>query len=309
MDERDDDPGRVDDEPAAARRRTPERGGADVGDRLAARARVRSRTGRRAFDTGNVIAKTFSIWMGSFVPFTALAALVYSPMIVWILVLHAATPSPAVVMLSLLAIPATLVLSQLITAALIFGVFQRLRGERASIGRCVSVAMARVLPVIGVGILVVLLYLLPLLPAGAVGVAAAIGGPASENVGLALLLGLLGLIPAIAIALGLMAAVPAVVVERIGVLGALSRSWTLTRGSRLQILLIAFVIGLVVGVVGCVFQMPTQAMPGHPAGPILDLVGDILMAPLQAILPAVIYHDLRVNKEGIASDELAAIFD
>jgi hypothetical protein len=35
----------------------------------------------------------------------------------------------------------------------------------------------------------------------------------------------------------------------------------------------------------------------------------IVVGALEATVSAVMYHDLRVNKEGIASEELAAVFD
>ena len=279
------------------------------GDGLAARGKSRARSGRRPFDTGNAIAKTFSVWISGFVPFTAMAALVHVPMIAWTFLADEVTEPMTAVLMALLGVPLALVLSQVVTSALIYGVFQRLRGEGVSLGRCFSVGVARLLPVIAVAILSFILYALPMIPAGVAAVVASATGPSLDKLGAAGFLALLGVFPMFVIWLGLIAAVPAVVVERTGVLGALRRSWDLTRGYKWRIFLVAFVIGLVMLLVGCMFQLPTRGQPDHPLAPILDIVKDVLLAPLQAVLPAVIYHDLRVNKEGIASEELAAVFD
>ena len=37
--------------------------------------------------------------------------------------------------------------------------------------------------------------------------------------------------------------------------------------------------------------------------------GNLATAILGAVVPAVIYHDLRTGKEGIAVDDLAAVFE
>jgi hypothetical protein len=139
---------------------------------------------------------------------------------------------------------------------------------------------------------------------------------------LALLVGIgliLFVLPGIILASGLVLSFPALVLERqMSASGALARSWSLTRGSRLRIfallltLLVLLYIPLVaVGAVAALMLPGTDlAGPGSPA--IAGLVGvaiagvvQLLIYPLFYCVLTVAYYDLRVRKEGFDLEVLA----
>src|SRR5262249_9793848 len=104
-------------------------------------------------------------------------------------------------------------------------------------------------------------------------------------------------------------ATPVCVVEQKGPLASLGRSSQLTKGHRWKIFgmivllyLGAIIIGLVVG-----------ALLGLTHSPILVTLGTLVWTgawgALYAIFGVVTYHDLRVAKEGVDTDQIAAVFD
>jgi hypothetical protein len=103
-------------------------------------------------------------------------------------------------------------------------------------------------------------------------------------------------------------ATPACVVERLGPVKSLSRSSDLTRGSRWRI----FGMVIVVGIIGAMGTGMVEAI-GQGAGPLIGSVAKViwqaLLGAYDAILVVVTYHDLRVAKEGVDTDQIAAVFE
>jgi hypothetical protein len=235
-----------------------------------------------AFSAGAVIGRSFSVWFRNFVAFSLVTLVVYLPALV-LAALAPANGGPGWAL-------ADQILSGLsslaATGALTYGVLQSLDGGRVGIGALFRVGFRKM----GWVFLV------------------------SFAVGLWVLLGtILLVVPAIIWYCGLYAAIPAVVVEAdVGVSGALSRSRSLTKGHRWAI----FAVVLVVLVV-------TVAAAGG-GGVLVALVGNALPPPVPALLvgavvalassfgscaSAVAYHDLRVEKEGVATADLVKVFE
>lgn len=171
---------------------------------------------------------------------------------------------------------------QLLAAAIVFGAVEHLRGRKVEIGRCLSVGLNRMFPVLGVAILMGL------------GVA----------LGLALLI-----VPGLILMCVWYVAIPAAVIERPGVFGAFSRSSELTRGHRWTIFgiyLVFFLVGMGVGVFLVGSMMATQSAI---VTVIVTVVIGMLVSIWAGAAQAVAYHDLRVKKEGIGTDEIAAVFE
>jgi len=112
-------------------------------------------------------------------------------------------------------------------------------------------------------------------------------------------------------------AIPAVALERRGPFSALARAWTLARGERLKVLAIVLVhYVLVVGLYyGLYFAMMSD--PGDVSN-IEDrflyygfarLALEVFLAPLHAVLVAVVFERLRAAKEGPGEDQLQRVFD
>jgi hypothetical protein len=234
------------------------------------------------FRVGSVMNKTFSILGRQFGKFVLLALV---PMIPVFLVALGALSSGGATSQSGIAIAAvltgllTFVLQILAQATSLYGAFQEMRQQPFTIGDSLRIGLARTIPVIGVGILV----------------------------GLAMMLGfLLLVVPGVIIGCMLYVAIPACVIEKLGVTASMSRSSALTKGYRWQIFGL-FLLVMVISFVGA-FVLARIGGAGL-IGQTLTFAWQVVLTAFSAVLSAVIYHDLRVAKEGIDLDTLANVFD
>jgi hypothetical protein len=101
-------------------------------------------------------------------------------------------------------------------------------------------------------------------------------------------------------------ALPAVVVAGIGPLQALRRSWALTRERRLLIFASGLVLFLVLFGANLFARLLTFA---GPIGALAAVPVQVLIMSLPVLLPAVAYHDLRLEKEGVDTSALAKVFE
>jgi hypothetical protein len=235
-------------------------------------------------NTGSLLSRTFSLFGAGFTSFLSIAFLIYSPLFVARLFFAATGSLPA--WWAIAEGFAPLLMGPIAAAALVYGVFRSLRGERVTVGECLRVGFSRWMPVLVATILA--------------GLATGIGA-------------VLCVVPGLIIACGLFIAVPALVVEKLPAVGALNRSWELTQGYRLSIfgmLMVFFLIGAGAGVIlvlvsGQAFGQPTTSLTMA----MLNLLLTVFSATLQGIAAGVTYHDIRVFREGLDEDELAAVFD
>jgi len=243
---------------------------------------------RSTFQVGEVLAKTFSIWLGNLVPFVILALIIFSPLYLWTFMtlqgesLTEKSLQTWQIGLSL----ATIVLPQVLTGAVTYGVIQQMRGRKADLGSCISVGFSRLLPVLGVGLVA----------------------------GLFITLGMLLLfVPGFILLCRYAAAVPVAVIEKPGVMASLERSKQLTNGSKWPI----FVVLIVFIILGVAMDYLLK----HALGA-ADSVGhlrtyawatlassSLLQGPLSAVASAVIYHELRRSHEGASIEDIAKVFD
>ncbi len=245
------------------------------------------------FSAGSVIGRSFAIWLKNLVPFTLLSLIVFSPLFGYTFVFSSGELTvERIQRYTLIIMPLTMVLGFIATGAMTYGVFQQLRGQPASIGKCLGVGLARMFPILGVGLMM----------------------------GLALMAGLIALIvPGLIVLAMLWVAVPVAIVERPGVLASLSRSAELTKGHRWSAFGVIFLVLLVNWGVGQIVQKIFLGdLHGMTADQIIhalkvflvaNVVQSAILAPLQAVSTAVGYHDLRVAKEGVQIDQLASVFD
>lgn len=119
----------------------------------------------------------------------------------------------------------------------------------------------------------------------------------------------------------LMVAPAAVVIEELGALAGLRRSWSLTRGNWWRIFGITLVVGIMVGVIGQVVMIPVSLLPAFLGGVIsphggaeqeiaIAIAVGVATAVLAALIGAVgyafqtsvmalLYMDLRMRKDGL----------
>jgi hypothetical protein len=235
-------------------------------------------------EVGSLLGRSFEVWWRNLWRLTLVALLVYVPILLAGAIGAAAsggTPGPAVALGALGSVLAAFVALGATTSA----TFQHLSGSRVRLGPMLAVGARRALPAVAVGFLTAL---------------AVLGGL------------LLLVVPGVIVFCGLYVAIPAAVVERPGPFGALRRSWALTRGRRLAIFLVLLVLGMLSTVANGFATFLMAILPEGPAvlgAAGVSLLVGLLFSSLQAVVPAVAYHDLRVEKEGADTSELARVFE
>ncbi|RME80321.1 MAG: hypothetical protein D6785_10490 [Planctomycetota bacterium] len=131
-------------------------------------------------------------------------------------------------------------------------------------------------------------------------------------------LGLMALIiPGIVIWCGLYLSIPVVILEDLGPFASFSRSWKLTYGFKRSILNAVILLGLAAGAFFILlFLLGGVILALFHGGPlgiaifvVLYLFGVFTSTILQTIAPAVMYHKIREEKEGINLEALIKKFD
>jgi hypothetical protein len=92
----------------------------------------------------------------------------------------------------------------------------------------------------------------------------------------------------------------------------MKRTFALTKGRRWRIFVAFLGVGVIAWVAGMIAGFLPMAVGGGGASLLAALVGfglTVVVTPLWTALPAVAYHDLRVEKEGVDTNELAKVFE
>ena len=166
--------------------------------------------------------------------------------------------------------------------ALAYGTVQDLRHQYAGIGACLSRGFGSVVPLVlaawGVSILAMLGFILLVVPGLMIWTALAVVGPA-------------------------------IVAERLGAGAGMRRSSELTKGRRWSVFGAILVTGLCINVISYILTHVLGPMLGQGLNGILSIVVTMVGVGFQGVLVAVIYFQLRVEKEGASLDEIARVFD
>jgi hypothetical protein len=244
------------------------------------------------FRIGKVVSRAWSVFSRNFVTFMLIIGIANLPSLLF--------PQPAV---GTTAIPAanlgltffallllTIVLSTVGQAMVLYGAFQDMRGRPVSLAECVKVGLSRFFPLIGLSI----------------------------SVSVALMFAAILLIfPALMLGMMWLVATPVCVVEQAGPFRSMGRSRELTKGHRWKLfglvlltLIPAFVIGAIAGGVALLALGSTlDAAVASSLGKLIDLVWKAAWGGFLAAAIAVTYHDLRVAKEGVTTEQIAAVFE
>ncbi|MBW3601765.1 MAG: hypothetical protein KY434_03570 [Actinobacteria bacterium] len=185
-------------------------------------------------------------------------------------------------------------------------------GERPEAGPVLRAVGRRWWSLVVSFVLVHLLYGLPFLLALGVLVAGAVaesGGVIAVGVVL-LLAGGLGALALMAL---FMAVAPAVVVESLGPLAAMGRSFRLVRPRLFPVLGVALVSGLLASILANVLSAPFT-WPGFAVGSeaawvlvaLGSVVGGLVTTPLVAIVATLVYFDARIRHEALDLEVMAA---
>ena len=231
----------------------------------------------RTFSVGRILEGSLNVLFRNFVPFIAISALAGVPELIFSLAATKSSPANSWVQILL-----GLVLGAVCQAMIVYGTFQALRGRPVQIGQSLGIGLRRAIPVVGTSL--------------ASGIVIAIGF-------------IVLVVPGLIAMTVFFVAEPACVVERLGPFESLGRSTELTRGYRWPVFGLAFVIGIVEVIIGAIIGAMLLHAGSLVAYAIVMFVWGALVRAYMSVLVAIVYHDLRVLKEGIDLDRIAAVFD
>ncbi len=197
-----------------------------------------------------------------------------------------------------------LALYLLASCTMVYGSIQALQNDRAGIGACIRHGLPAVPRVMGIAILSALAIGLV---CGVVSIPGILilmaGGSTFGSIWIFVAI----VIPSLMIYSAWWVTVPVAVVERAGVVASLKRSAHLTRGYRWRVFGILLVIALLNGVVEWFALLPFD--PGEIPHTVVTFAVTAAFTAWGAVAMAVAYHDLRLDKEGVGVNEIAAVFD
>ncbi len=278
-------------------------------------------------EIGDVFYQTFGAIGANFGSFFLLSVLLAAlPSLVlnfgWLYLIQALVQSGDVFSYNNLAIFAPLLIglilivpSYILIGALTHGAIVYFNKGRASFGECLATGLRNVLPLIGLGFIAALGYILwgilAVLPSGFLG-ASGVADPL-----IVFPVTFVFAIPLIMAAIRWSVSAPSLVVEHTGVFGAFRRSGDLTRGNRWMVFWIAviyvvltfliqlgvtFIIGALIGILG-----DPSLLIWMSAG--TTAVYSALNNMIGGAGSAALYYELRVIKDGATSDQLAKVFE
>ncbi|MGE3881463.1 MAG: hypothetical protein AB7I19_20560 [Planctomycetota bacterium] len=250
-----------------------------------------------SFEIGNVLGKTFRIWLSNLLPISVFALLIFAPFGAFLFWTAASSEPPvdtaAWQWIGLLLVP---LLVALLAAPIVGMVFAQLRGRRTSFPEALATGFARMVPALGAAFLIALVEFAILLAGRALDDYASIATA----------------VPLLLVHCGLLVAVPAAVVEHSGPLAELRRSWQLTQGHKARIFLILVLFVLVLhlaltaatGLGAVVLDRDIdQDLPGFWA---VTYGVTAVLGSLAAVFAGVVYHDLLAAVDGVDADGIAA---
>ena len=273
----------------------------------------------RPLSMGEILDHAFGLFRQLFVPLVVVQVITAS--LPLLLNLYAAASGSTSVLGSLGTYLVAFVLGSLASAATAYIISENYLGRPLGAGDALRRALPRIGDVmllsLGVGFLVVIAALPALLVIGAGSAFAVLGGTSGTAgaTGGGVILVLLGLallgIP-FAVFSGLSIATPSLVLEHSRAGRAMSRSWQRTKGFRLRIVGLLFVVMVIVlipmfalGIIGGMFGSGDSRATTVLFTAIIGVVS-LIITPLLYCVLTLLYYDLRVRKEGYDLEVLAS---
>jgi hypothetical protein len=236
---------------------------------------------------------SFKAWFGNFIPFTLLAAVLYSPVVIWVLSYDPSRAENLDALMNAYFLRPIYVLaglSTLLAPLITYRVVKDLNGTRVSLLTSVKFGLRGILPAIFFAVIINLVQLVPFV----------------------------GSIIGIVMTCVWFVTTPAAVAERLGPFAAFSRSAQLTAGRRGGIFGLSLLIGLVMLAFLFLWIFPLFQHSGQDAAAVMSnaqraaILFAVTMGVFQlfnGIVQAVAYALLRQDKDGVSYEELAKIFE
>ena len=241
----------------------------------------------REFRVGSIFSRSWSVYVANFLVFTLVALVISLPNL-----LSGEGETAAGVVRNIAVFIFWMIANTVGMAVILYAAFQAMRGRPVVIGDAIGRGLSRFWPIVGLAIL--------------------------QWIGI--MIGfLLFVIPGIMLFVRWSAALPACVVEGLGPLASMRRSAQLTKGHRWKIfgifilisigaaILLAIIGGIVFALVGT-FSVAGLSR-GFGLGTLLWLVITAIYTAYNNVVSVMIYHDLRVTKEGVDTEQIASVFD
>src|SRR5262245_15048927 len=237
---------------------------------------------------GHVFSTAWTIFSANFTTFFVIGLIVALPNLLLLMAVptettaFGTTPSPAGLGWRVfVGLALATILNLMAQAVILYIAFQYLRGHSGSVGDAVQKGLARFLPILG------LVFLF----------------------GLGIWVGfLLLVIPGIMLMVRWSVAVPACVLEGTGPVASLRRSAALTKGHRWKIFGIFLLVWIVSMVVAGLLGLIADQF-GRTANLFANFCWTACWAAYFNSVLVMLYHDLRVGKEGVDVNQIAAVFD
>jgi MFS family permease len=259
-----------------------------------------SRFSEGDFRVGDVLSRAWAVFSGNFLKFSVVTGIAALPsLLIGELSFADEDHRYLDTGLSIFAAVLTVVLTVLSQAIVFYGAFQDMRRRPVSLSEGLKIGWGRVFPLLGLAV-VVGLAVMALLGASFFFVA-----PGLILAGFIIL--------AVMLLLMWSMGMPVCVVERLGPIRSLGRSRALTKGHRwkiLGLLLLTLIIGAIVGaVLAAILALGPAGSFGAAATQTISLIWNAIWTAYFAIVIVVTYHDLRVAKEGVDTEQIAAVFE
>jgi hypothetical protein len=235
----------------------------------------------REFRVGHVLTQTFLILRRHLLPFLLLYGVASLLLNVPVAFTNHDSPVADIAVACGISLALCMMFNVFAGAAVVTAAIDDIRGRPVDMTAALRVALRRFFPVLGTTIAVVALGI----------------------IGLALI------VPALIVITVLFVAVPACVVEGLGPVQSVRRSVHLTRGYRWRIFALWFATLLTESIVLIALDQATEPLRNIALIMAPQIAWDTVIGAFAVILTAVTYRDLRVAKEGVDTDQIAAVFD
>ncbi len=247
-------------------------------------ASMAARFAESDFRVGRVINRSVAVLSRNLLPFFLVTVIAYLPLILLerAQAMAASRDVALFVILGGVSFVLLILFSMLSQAVILQAAFQDMRRQPVNLTESFKIGLRRFLPVIGLAFLM----------------------------GLLLMLGfMLLIVPGFILYSMWFVGLPVCVVERLGPWKSLKRSAELTKGHRWKVFGLLILLMIIGAVVGGLVELGLVALGGDIVALIGKLIINAIWAAFSSVVVAVTYHDLRVAKEGIDIEQIAAVFD
>jgi hypothetical protein len=241
-----------------------------------------------AIRVGDVFGRSLKMFAAHWLPYCAMMALGYAPITIptgglasrIIPTMESHTIAAAIAVFIVIAAFASCLL--LASAAISFGVAQDISGRGFSFGRSVRVALRRSPAILALTLLIGLYGLLALV---------------------------LLIVPGLIVFTVYSVVVPVCMIEGLGPIRSMSRSAFLTKGNRGRVFEILFALYFGGAMVEQLVKFILERVAGGIPALAIPLIFDIVVGAFSAVALGVLYAHLRIAREGVDIEHIAAVFD